>query len=129
MIKTAEKLRGRKFPMTEYRLKRIKEGIANMSIEKKKQWRENVSKALKNVKYKQRKGKEVLQIDIITNKVVNKYLSLSDMSKKTGFDRKYIGQICNGTYSKNTDIACGFRWEYGDVGNYYMPNSPHFKGR
>ena len=43
--------------------------------------------------------------------------------------KRYIGRICNGTYRKDTDIACGFRWKLGNVGNYRVPNSKHYKGR
>lgn len=129
IVKTAEKLRGRKIGMSDLRLKRIKEGIANMSEEKRKQWRENVAKGLKTATYKDRCGKEILQIDIETNEIVGRYLSLKEMSRKTGFNRGYIGRICNGTYRKDTDIACGFRWKLGNIGNYRVPNSKHYKGR
>lgn len=129
IIKTAEKLRGRKIGITEYRRKRIKEGMASMTPEKKRIWREKVQNSLKDKKIENKNGKEILQIDIKSGEIIAKFISLKEMHRKTGFSRVYISQICNGNYKKDTDIANGYRWKFGNVGNYKVPNSKHYKGR
>lgn len=54
-------------------------------------------------------SKEVLQIDIKSGKVINKFLSPRDASNKTGVPYSNIRRACNFKKYKN---ACGFRWEY-----------------
>jgi hypothetical protein len=112
VIKTAEALRGRKIGMTEYRLKRIKEGIANMSIEKKKQWRDNVNKGLVGKRAKHHIGKKIVKRDLFTGEILKVYNSIAQASKENSIDSKTIIRVCK--LKQNRNSACGFIWQYYD---------------
>jgi len=51
--------------------------------------------------------KIILQLDKEGN-LIDKYLSLGDIKRKTGFDQSYISNCCRGIYKK----AYGFNWTY-----------------
>lgn len=116
--KTRQKLLGKKIGMSEYRHRRIIEGIRNMSEEKRRQWRENVDKALISKRNVEHHGKDVIQIDAKTKEIITIYKSVCEAARKTGINRLSIQDACNGRRKKISHLTNGYLWEFGDLRGY-----------
>ena len=71
----------------------------------------------KEVKEKLKKlyGKPVLQIDPLTNEIINEFQSVKDANKYFNKKTSDIGKVCNNTISKNgkRHLTCfGYKWEW-----------------
>lgn len=60
---------------------------------------------------KQPNRKQVLQIDIETNNILNSYNSIREASKITNIDNSSIGRVCNGI----SKTAGGYTWKYNYI--------------
>jgi ribosomal protein L19E len=76
--------------------------------------KENINHAIKNGLLKHNtkqiaelKRKIVLQIDVNTNKIINKYISAHEAAKITGFNRGNISTCC-----RLNKIMYNYKWKY-----------------
>ena len=71
------------------------------------------SKDYKSISEKNRliQGKRVLQLDK-TGRIINRYISIREAEKCTGFHRQAISGCCHGKYK----YAYGFKWEFDHTG-------------
>ena len=57
--------------------------------------------------------KSVVQLDIITNEIVNIFNSIMEAAKQTGFNLSAISSCCNNKYSRpGNNIYKGYKWMF-----------------
>jgi hypothetical protein len=80
-------------------------------------------KSIEKMKMNHPLRKVVIQYDIETDEIINRFLSLHEVSEKTGLSRIHISKCCKGIKSYNSVGGYYFRFE----DNYFPYNKPNNK--